>query len=126
VSPSIRRSLLAIALLVLLALAWNGLVGGLEQLPLARTTGQMVETIVQFLSGVLSLLSIVTVFWWRAWSPAVQSSWAISMTMVAALSSVAWGGTGWSIGLLSAGGALLIGLGIIWLLRAGTAGVPPT
>jgi hypothetical protein len=123
VAPRVERGVLAVAVLLLLALAWTGVVGGQEQLPQARTTGQLVETILQILSGTLSLLSVVTVFWRRSWSQAVQSSWAVSITMVAGLSSVVWGDTTWSIGLLSAGGALLVSLGILWLLRAGTQGL---
>lgn len=118
--PGIRRVLLGIAILLLLTLTWTGLVGGPKQLPEARNAGQMVETIVQILYGILSLLLIVTVFWHRSWSPAIRGSWAVGMTMVAGLSSVVWGGSGWWIGLLAAGAGLLMALVILWLLRAGT------
>lgn len=105
-------------------LAWTGLVGGPQQLPLARTTGQLLETIVQITYGILSLASIVTIVWHRPWSRVVRLAWAVSMMLVAGLASVVWGGTSLGIGLVSAGCTLLIALGVIWLLRVGIGGRP--
>ncbi|MFL5462522.1 MAG: hypothetical protein ACJ79B_07120 [Gemmatimonadaceae bacterium] len=41
----------------------------------------------------------------------------ISLSLAAGLASVAWGGTSLLVGLVSGIAALLIGLGIAWLLR---------
>jgi hypothetical protein len=45
------------------------------------------------------------------------------VTLAAGLASVVWGGTSLLIGLLSGAAALLIGLGIAWLLRVGARGL---
>ncbi|MFL5621321.1 MAG: hypothetical protein ACJ8AB_01620 [Gemmatimonadaceae bacterium] len=41
----------------------------------------------------------------------------ISLSLAAGLASVAWGGTSLLVGLVSGIAALLIGLGIAWVLR---------
>lgn len=55
-TPGVRRALLAAALLLLLAVAWTGFRGGVEQLSQARTAGQKVHTFLQFAYGISGLL----------------------------------------------------------------------
>jgi hypothetical protein len=121
-SPVVRRLLLAIALLLLMGLAWTGLSGGLHQIPQSHTRGERVQTAAQLAYGLLSLLSILTSFRYRRWAPLVLACWAISVTVAAGFASVVWGGTTLTIGLLSAAASLLIALAILGLLRAGLAG----
>lgn len=122
-SPALRLTLLAIAVLLFLGLAWTGIAGGINQLPQSQTTGQTAQTIAQLAYGFFALLSVVTTFWGRRWTFLVLGCWAISLMLAAGLASVVWGGTSLGIGLLSGGAALLIALGIAWLLRVGARGL---
>jgi hypothetical protein len=51
------------------------------------------------------------------------AGWTTSVTLAAGVASVAWGQTSLLIGFISGAGALLIALGIAWLLRAGARGL---
>ncbi len=118
----IRRLLLAIAVLCLLFLGWNGLVGGVHQLPQAQTTGQTIQTFAQLGYGLLSLFGIVTTFVGHRWSSAVLAGWAVCLTAAAGIATVAWGGAGVMTGMAAAGAAFLVAAAIIWMLRVGTRG----
>lgn len=122
-SPVIRRTLLAMVSLLLLWLAWTGLSQGVNQLSQSETSGQIAQTITQLSFGLFALLSLVTTFWSRRWNPLMLAGWTVSVTLAAGLASVVWGGTSLLIGLLSGAAALLIGLGIAWLLRVGARGL---
>lgn len=119
--PGVRRFLLAGAELLLLIVAGETLSGGLHQLPRSVTFGQQVETAVQLACGVLSLLGVLTSFWWRRWGPPVLAAWAVSLSAAAGISSLVWGPPSLSVGLVFAAGSLLIAVAIIRLLRAGLA-----
>ena len=108
-------------MLLLLAVAWAALSGGLSQLPRSLTIGQQVETGMQLACGLLSLLSVLTCFRWRRWNRSVLVAWTISLMTAAGLSSLVWGPPMLSIGLAFGAGALLLALVIIWLLRVGLA-----
>ena len=125
-SPVIRRTLLVMVSLLLLWLAWTGLSQGVNQLSQSQTTGQIAQTITQLSFGLFALLSLVTTFWSRRWNPLMLAGWTVSVTLAAGLASVVWGGTSLLIGLLSGAAALLIGLGIAWLLRVGARGLTRT
>jgi hypothetical protein len=114
--------LLAIALVLLLALAWTGISGGFNQLSESHTTGEMAQTITQFAYGLSALLSVVTAFRGRRWAPAIHACWVVSVSLSAGLASVVWGGTPVATGVLSAGAAMLVALAITWLLRVGARG----
>lgn len=125
-SPVIRRTLLVMVSLLLLWLAWTGLSQGVNQLSQSQTTGQIAQTITQLSFGLLALLSLVTTFWSRRWNPLMLAGWTVSVTLAAGLASVVWGGTSLLVGVLSGAAALLIGLGIAWLLRVGARGLTRT
>ena len=116
-TPRVRQILLVIVCGLLLWLAWIGLSGGLHQLSQSRTPGQMVQTLTQFGFGFFALLSLVTTFRAQRWNPLMLVSWVISLSLAAGLASVVWGGTSLLVGLVSGSAALLIGLGIAWLVR---------
>lgn len=116
-----RQSLLAIVCVLLLWLAWIGLSGGVHQIPQSRTPGQIAQTFTQFGFGLFALLSVLTTFWGRSWNRLMLVTWMISLSLAAGLASVAWGGTSLLVGLVSGIAALLIGLGIAWLLRVAAA-----
>ena len=117
--PVLRRVLLSIAIVLILALAWTGIDGGVTQFSGARTTGQMTQTVLQLVNGVLALLSIVTAFWAQRWNRLLLVCWTATLAVMAGLASVAWGGTSALIGIVSGVAAGLIGAGIAWLLRFG-------
>lgn len=121
--PIVRHCLLAGALLLLLAVAWATLSGGLHQLPRSRTLGQRAETLVQLACGLLSLLSMLTCFRWRRWNRPVLVTWTLSLMTTAGLSSLVWGPPMPGIGLAFAAAALLVALAIGWLLHAATGSV---
>ncbi len=120
-----RGVLLAGAALLLAALGWQALSGALRQLPRARTLGQKVETVVQFESGLLSLLVAVTCFWRRGWAGLVRSAWGMSLAGAAGLSALVWGPAMPHIAMLFAAGGLLVARAVTWALRTALAeGLP--
>jgi hypothetical protein len=123
--PVVRRILLACITVLVIALAWGALSGGLRQLPRSHTVGQRVETAAQLSCGLLSLLTVVTCFRWRRWDSTIRSAWVISLTTAAGLSPLVWGPPMPLIGLLFALGTLLVALAIIWALRTAVAARPP-
>lgn len=125
-SPILRRIVLAVALLSLLALAWTGLSGGWSQLAESHTRGQQIQTACQLAYGLFATLSVVTTFIARRWSRLCQAGWVVSITLAGGLASVAWGDTSVAVGLLAGGASLLVSLAIIWLLRTGSRGLTRT
>jgi hypothetical protein len=117
--PVLRGILLTIAIVLLLALAWTGIHGGLDQLAGMHTTAQTIQTALQFVYGVFAVLSIVTIFWAQRWNPAVLVCWTIAVAFAGGLGATAWGDTSALIGVISGLAAGLVGAGIAWLLRFG-------
>jgi hypothetical protein len=122
-SPRIRLALLVVVGLLLLWLAWTGLSGGVSQLPQSQTPGQIAQTLTQLGFGLFALLSLLTTFWGRRWNRPMLVAWTASVTLAAGLASVVWGGRSVLIGFVSGAAALLIGLGIAWLLRVAARGL---
>lgn len=117
--PRLRQALLAIGVLVLLWLAWTGLSDGVTQLSQAQTPGQVIQTGTQFAYGLFALLSVVTTFWASRWNPLMLAGWTLSVALAGGLAAVVWGGTSLLTGFVAGGAALLVAVGIAWLLRAG-------
>jgi hypothetical protein len=117
--PVLRRLLLIVAIVLLLALAGTGIRGGIDQLSELHTTGQTVQTALQLVYGVFAILSVVTVFWAQRWNPAMLVSWTIALAFAGGLGATAWGDTSALIGVISGLAAGLVGAGIAWLLRIG-------
>ena len=103
--------------LILLWLAWTGLVGGVHQISQSDTPGKIAQTLAQFAFGLFALLSLVTSFWARRWNVSMLAGWTISVALAAGLASVVWGGTSVSVGILTGAGALIVALAIAWLFR---------
>ena len=122
----VARVLFALAILLLLALAYTGIAGGIDQFDQSShseyTVGQIVQTVLQLVFGVLSLACIAVWFWARRWSRAVLVAWAVSLGLAAGLASVAWGRTSIAVGIASGVAALLIAWGVAWLLHFGARG----
>lgn len=113
----LRRTLLVVALVLLLVLAWTGIKGGIEQLSSAHTRGQQIQTIIQLVYGVLSIGCILTVR--LSWNRSLLVCWTIALALGGGLGAVAWGQASLGIGLVSGLAAGLVGAGIAWLLRFG-------
>ncbi|MEP6999398.1 MAG: hypothetical protein ABI969_02895 [bacterium] len=122
-SPSIRRTLLVIAVIIFLTLTWLGITGGVGELSEAHTPGQVAQVFNQLAYGVFALLSVVATFWFRRWARWMLAGFAITVTLAGGLASVVWGGTSLAVGVLSAGATLPVALGIAWLLRVGARGL---
>jgi hypothetical protein len=118
-SANRSRVFLAIALLLLLVLAWTGLNGGLSLLQASISRGQQVQAVTQMAFGFFALLSAVTTFWGRRWWPVAVGCFALSLGVAAGVFVVVWNRSTVVVGILTGLGALLIGLAIIWLLRIG-------
>ena len=119
VPPAVSRILLGIALLLLLVLAWTGVRGGLEQFPGAHTTGQRAQIIAQLAFGVFSLLSIVVLFSAPQWHGVAFGGFVLSLAMAGGLAPVVWAHQSAGTGSVSGAASLLVGWGIIGLLRTG-------
>lgn len=117
----IRDVLLAISILLFLALAWTGVTGAFQQFSQTNLTlGQLLQTAAQLVFGVMGVLSPVVWFWARRWSRPVFVAWAVSLGLAGGLAPVVWGGSTVGVGVLSGVASLLIGWGIVWLLRFST------
>ena len=113
VTPLLRY----VGLALLLALAWLGIKGAIDQWSEALSVGQRVQTISQLAYGLLALLTIMAVLASHRLARVSQIAWLASITVAALLAPVVWGGAGWASGLAAGAAALLVGLGILWLLR---------
>jgi len=111
------RLLLTCTSLLLLLLAWEALVGSVRQFPRSSSVGQQVETVVQFGCGLLSVLTVLTCFWWRTWAGPIRVAWAIALVLVVGLSSMVWGPPMPLTALALSTVALAVALAVLWALR---------
>ncbi|MCX6168107.1 MAG: hypothetical protein NTX65_02120 [Ignavibacteriales bacterium] len=118
---AVRRIILISTILLLFVLAWVSLSGGINQIPRSKTIGQKVETVVQIVFGLFSLLITVTCFYWHKLRRSVRLAWLISFVLTAGISSVVWGPPMLTIGLVCTVLAFLVARGIIFLLDVGNA-----
>jgi hypothetical protein len=116
-----RRLLCGAAALLILALAWWTLSGGLRNLAQARSLGQQVETAIQLACGLLGIATVVTRFWWRFLSWPVRIAWVVTLAATAGLSALVWGPPFALIALLFAVVALLVAWAMIWALGPAVA-----
>ena len=118
---AVRRSVLIGTILLLLALAWALISGGLNQISRSQAIGQAIETIVQIACGLLSLLIVINCFYWQKLRRSIRLVWLISFIMTAGISSVVWGPPMLIVGVIFAALAFLVARAIIWLLQVGGA-----
>ena len=113
----LRRTLFVVVALVLLALTWSGLNGGMDQWGASRSPGQATQTLTQFAFGLFALLSLVAMIWRRRWSRVMGAGLTVSLGLAGGLGAVAWGRTSVPIGIIAALASAAIGFGIAWLAR---------
>lgn len=116
-NPVFRQLAVGICIILLLIISWISITGGLDQLPRSETTGQKAETFVQLICGILSLVSILTLYLWKKWAQIIQYAWAVSFVITAGLSALVWGPPMWAIALIFGVAALLLATGILKILR---------
>jgi len=121
IRPNTQRIILIITMLLLLVIAWISLKGGFSQLPISLTIGQKVETTVQIICGLLSLLNAVTCFYWQKFRRLIRNAWTISLTITAGMSSIVWGPPMLTIGAVFAALAFFVAIGMIKLQKIGGA-----
>ena len=119
----VRRALLVLAVLLLLVLAWFGLQGGIQQSSELQSLAQRIQTAAQFAYGLFGLLTVASIFRTGRFARVVQVSWLVTITVAAGMAPVVWGGATLGAGLVAGLAALLFGLLILWLLRAGARGL---
>lgn len=115
--PWVPRIVLAGALAVLAVVAWGTLAGALRQLSRSHTLGTGIETAVQLVASLLSILALVTCFWQRRWARPLRTAWAVSLAITSGLSALVWGPPMFGVALLFAAATLLVALGFIRVLR---------
>lgn len=112
-----RILLLTFLSVLFLFITWWALSGAIRQIPRAETFGQQAETVVQIGCGLLSFLTVVTIFWWRHRAKPIRTAWIFFFAMTAGLSALVWGPAMPLIALFFTIGAFLIAWGMIWALR---------
>ncbi len=120
-SPLVRRTFAAVAAVLLLALTWFGVSGGVRELPQAHAPAERIQSVAQLSYGVLSLLYLLTSVRTGRGARLVLVAWVVSLAIAAGLAPVVWGQASVKIGLASAAIAALLAFGIVALLRAGFA-----
>ena len=113
----LRRALFVLVALGLLALAWSGVNGAMDQWRESRTPGQVAQTLTQLAFALFALLSLVTMIWGRRWNRRMCLALTVSLALAGGLASVVWGGTSVLIGIVAAVASAIVGLGITWLAR---------
>ena len=115
--------LAGLAVALLLFLGYTGIAGGIDQFDQSThsryTVGQVVQTVLQLIFGILSFAVIGTWFWARALSRPVILAWIVSLTLAGGLASVVWGGTNIWMGIVSGAASAVVAWAIAALLRVG-------
>jgi hypothetical protein len=122
IHPGVRQVLAALTVILLLALAFQGITGGAQQLSQSSTVGQYVQSAAQLLYGVCAVFSIATAIRWREFASPVQFGFIAGLVVAGGLAAVVWGGESIGSGLVAAVVAFAIACALVWLLR--TALIP--
>ena len=117
IHPGVRQVLAALTIILLLALAFQGIAGGAQQFPQSSTIGQYVQSAAQLLYGVCAVLSIATAVRWREFATPAQFGFVAGCVAASGLAAVAWGGESIGAGMLAALVALAIASALVWMLR---------
>ena len=118
IHSGVRQILAALTIILLLALALQGIVGGVQQFPQSSTIGQYVQSFAQLLYGVCAVLSIATAVRWREFASPVQLGFIAGCVAAGGLAAVSWGGASIVSGVMAAVAALAIASALVWMLRA--------
>jgi hypothetical protein len=108
-----RTARLALLVAVLLASVWLGLKEGLDGIRDAETNGQRLAGGFQLLYGAAAVASLIALVARVSWFRVPFGLCAVAMTVTAALAPVVWGGTTWTIGVIS-GLATAVIMGLVY------------
>ena len=114
-----RKAAWIVAILLLLNTGGLGLYNGVTELADARTPLQRSVTIGVLLYGVLGLSAAAALIVRHRWAVPLSIGWAIVVTYVASMASLAYGGPDVSLAAVVGGGlgAALIGVFVVWCAR---------
>jgi peptidoglycan/LPS O-acetylase OafA/YrhL len=115
----VRRAFQALAVPPLLALAWFGIQGGIQQWSEPQSLAQRIQTLSQFAYGGLALLTVATTLRSDMLGRTIRVAWLVSLVLSAGMAAVVWGGAPWWSGVAAGLLALVVALLILWMLRAG-------
>jgi hypothetical protein len=118
-APTLRRACTVIAVVLLLALAWLGISGGVTQWRDATRPMERLQYVSQVAYGVFALLMLVAASRRLRWQSVADAGFIISAMAAASLATVVWGGGSIAAAMLSALGSLLVAGIIVWILRVG-------
>ena len=111
-----RRGLSVCAALLVLALGWWTVAGGVRNLHQAGTSGQQLETGIQLACGLLCFAAVVTRYRWRSLFRRLRIAWVITLSAWVGLSALVWGPPQPLIALVFAVVALLVAWAMLWAL----------
>jgi hypothetical protein len=117
--PMLRPILAVVAVLLLLALAYTGITGGVQQWSHWSTIGTRIQLGSQIVSGVSALLILITSFRWRRWRRYAELGFVLGGVMATSLAAVVWGGGTILSGVSTGIAALAITGAIVWMVHAG-------
>jgi hypothetical protein len=115
--PGVRLVLAALTFLLLLALTFEGITGGVKQLPQSQTPGQIAQSIAQLLYGIGALMMIATAIRWRGFATPIQLGFIASCVAASSLATITWGAGSLLSGLVAGVGALVVATLLVFLLR---------
>ena len=118
---SVSLLLAGLAIALLLALAYTGIAGGIDQFNQKShdqyTLGQIVQTTLQLVFGALSLAVIVAWFWANQWTRSIVTAWIVSVGLAGGMAPVVWGHSSMVIGVVAGLVSAIVTAGIAALLR---------
>jgi len=117
--PMLRPILAVVAVLLLLALAYTGITGGVQQWAQWSTMAQRIQTGSQIVYGVCALFILITSFRWRHLRRVAEFGFVLGGVAAASLAAVVWGGGTVLSGLLAGIAAFAIAGAIVWMVHAG-------
>ena len=117
--PMLRPILALLAVILLLALAYEGMTGGVQQWSQWSTIQHRVQMGSQFISGASALMILITSFRWRQLRPYAELGFVICGVLAASLAAVVWGGGTILSGVTTGVVTLAITVAIVWMVHAG-------
>ena len=106
-------------MLLLVAVAWLGMSGGIGQWTDQVTPAQRVQLATQVVYGVFALLVLMAAFKWRRWQRVAEFGFVAGCVASASLATVVWGEASMLAALSAGVGTLIVAVAIIRMLRAG-------